>query len=167
MKGRWAAGIVPRNFAWVIRDRLAVSERPGGYARNHRSVRRTEEIVWLKVNGFTLVVSLLGSTHNLRSYDEMELAWEHFPFPPSTDAQVVLSRLYPRLERWLGDGERLLLHQEELGDRLMGAVAGYLLWSNRLSTCAQAVAGVEQIVRRRMSPEGRELVRLADQLERA
>lgn len=167
MSGRWAAGIIPRNFAWVIRDRLAVSERPGGYSRNHRQVRRTEEILWLKGNGFTLVVSLLGSTHNLHAYDEMELAWAHFPFPPILDAQVVLSQLYPRIEQWLGEGERLLIHQEELGDRLMGAVAGYLLWSNRLATCTQAVAGVEQIVRRRMAPEGRELVRLAGQLERA
>ena len=32
MRGRWAAGIVPRNFDWIIRDYLAVSERPGGYA---------------------------------------------------------------------------------------------------------------------------------------
>ena len=25
MKSKWAAGIVPRNFAWIIKDRLAVS----------------------------------------------------------------------------------------------------------------------------------------------
>ena len=29
MKGKWAAGIPPRNFTWVIKDHLAVSERPG------------------------------------------------------------------------------------------------------------------------------------------
>ena len=29
MKGKWAAGIPPRNFTWVIKDRLAMSERPG------------------------------------------------------------------------------------------------------------------------------------------
>jgi len=48
MKGKWAKGIPPRFFAWVIKDRLAVSERPGGYARNHRRVRRHEEILWLR-----------------------------------------------------------------------------------------------------------------------
>jgi hypothetical protein len=42
VKGKWAAGIPPRNFTWVIRDRLAVSERPGGFAPNHRKVRRQE-----------------------------------------------------------------------------------------------------------------------------
>ena len=36
MKGKWAQGIKPRNFAWVITDQLAVCERPGGYGANHR-----------------------------------------------------------------------------------------------------------------------------------
>ena len=31
MKGKWAQGITPRNFVWVLKDRLAVCERPGGY----------------------------------------------------------------------------------------------------------------------------------------
>ena len=31
MKGKWAAGIPPRNFTWVIKDRLAMSERPGRF----------------------------------------------------------------------------------------------------------------------------------------
>ena len=65
VKGKWAAGIPPRNFTWIIRDRLAVSERPGGFAPNHRRVRRQEEIIWLRVQGFTRVVSLLPSPHNL------------------------------------------------------------------------------------------------------
>ena len=56
MKGKWAAGIPPRNFAWVIKDRLAVSERPGGYARTHRRVRRQEEIIWIREQGFGRVV---------------------------------------------------------------------------------------------------------------
>ncbi len=58
MKGKWAAGIPPRNFTWVIKDRLAMSERPGGFAPNHRKVRRQEEIIWLQMQGFTRVVSL-------------------------------------------------------------------------------------------------------------
>ena len=59
MKGKWAAGIPPRNFTWVVQDQLAVSERPGGFAPNHRRVRRQEEIIWLRNQGFTRVVSLL------------------------------------------------------------------------------------------------------------
>ena len=82
MRGKWASGIAPRNFAWVIKDRLAISERPGGYARNHRKVRRQEEIIWLREQGFTRVVSLLPSPHNLHAYDELGMTWSHVPFAP-------------------------------------------------------------------------------------
>ena len=71
MKGKWARGIEPRMFTWVIKDRLAAAERPGGYAKNHRKVRRMEEIIWLQQQGFTQVVSLLDSPHNLHAYEEM------------------------------------------------------------------------------------------------
>jgi hypothetical protein len=40
VKGKWAAGIVPRHFTWIIKDRLSISERLGGYGANHRKVRR-------------------------------------------------------------------------------------------------------------------------------
>lgn len=164
MKGRWAAGIVPRNFSWIIRDHLAVSERPGGYAPNHRKVRRHEEILWLRGQGFDRVVSLLPSTHNLHAYDEVGITWSHFPFPGSTDPLELQSDLYPALARWLRGGERVLIHQEELGDRLMGVVAGYLRWSGLLPEGARAIAVVEQIVRRQMETAGRSYVALVDQL---
>ena len=45
LRGKWALGITPRNFTWVIKDRLAICERPGGYGENHRRVRRQEEII--------------------------------------------------------------------------------------------------------------------------
>src|SRR5207237_1687744 len=98
MKGKWARGIEPRYFAWIIKDQLAVSERPGGYARNHRRVRRQEEIIWLREQGFARVVSLLGSAHNLHAYDELGVAWSHFPFSPHTEAHDVLVDLYPQLK---------------------------------------------------------------------
>lgn len=157
LRGRWAAGIPPRNFAWILKDRLAISERPGGYARNHRPVRRQEEIVWLRAQGFTRIVSLLSSPHNLHAYDEFELAWSHLPLAPGVDARC-LEDLYQHLEAWLAAGERLLVHQEELGDHVMGVAAGYLLWTGMLGSGPQAIAGLEQIVRRQMGPPGRELV---------
>ena len=57
LRGRWAQGLQPRFFCWIIKDRLAAAERPGGFARNHRKVRRQEELIWLKSHGFTRVVS--------------------------------------------------------------------------------------------------------------
>ena len=33
LRGKWAQGIQPRNFAWIIKDHLAVCERPGRLRR--------------------------------------------------------------------------------------------------------------------------------------
>ena len=158
MRGKWAAGIPPRNFAWVLKDQLGVSERPGGYARNHRKVRRMEEIIWLREQGFTRVVSLLASAHNLHAYDEYGVPWAHFPLAAHTDPRTVLPDLYPQLRKWLAEGEKLLVHQEELGDRLMGIMAGYLLWSGKLAAGPQAITVLERILGRQMGPPGREIV---------
>jgi hypothetical protein len=167
VRGKWERGIEPRNFAWIIRDQLAVSERPGGYARNHRKVRRHEEILWLRNQGFNRVVSLLPSQHNLHAYEELGVTWSHFPMgggSGSTDSRSTLAELYSALHNWMGAGERLLLHQEELGDRVMGVVAGYLVATGLMDTGPHAVTVVEQMLHRQMGPPGRELVALATAL---
>jgi hypothetical protein len=159
MRGKWAAGIKPRFFTWVIKDKLAVCERPGGYARNHRKVRRREEILWIKAQGFNRVVSLLPSPHNLYAYEEQHLASSHVPFASNDDPIAVLPGLYERLRWWLRD-ERVVVHQEEVNDRLMGVVAGYLNWGGFVPEGAQAIAVVERLFGRQMGPEGREIVTL-------
>ena len=93
MKGKWAEGMPPRNFAWVIRDRLAVCERPGGYGASHRKVRRQEEVVWVKAQGFTLVVSVLASPHNLHVYEAAGLPCRHVPLGSGADPAPALSLL--------------------------------------------------------------------------
>jgi hypothetical protein len=167
VKGKWAAGISPRNFTWVIKDRLAMSERPGGFAPNHRKVRRQEEIIWLQVQGFTRVVSLLPSSHNLQAYEEKSMASVHFPLPTSGDARGLLGDLYRDLHGRLTGGERILIHQEELGDRVTGVVAGYLLWSGRLPSGPQSITVLEHMTGHPMGPSGRELVAFASQLPSA
>ena len=163
MKGKWAAGISPRNFAWIIKDRLAVSERPGGYARTHRRVRRQEEIIWIREQGFNRVVSLLPSPHNLRAYEELGVKWEHFPMTRA-DAVTVLADLFPALRVWLSSGEQVLVHQEELGDLVQGVMAGYLVYAALVPSPAEAISIVERITQRQMGPPGRELVAAAAEL---
>ena len=166
MKGRWAAGIVPRNFAWIIKERLAVSERPGGYAPSHRKIRRQEELLWLKAQGFDRVISLLSSSHNLHAYGEFQLASSHFPLSPTADADAesTLADLYPKMYDWLRSGETILVHQDELGDRLMGVMAGYIRWSGILPDGPRSITVVEQILTRQMGSAGRRLVAIVDNL---
>ena len=162
-KGKWAQGIKPRNSHWVIRDRLAVCERPGGYGSNHRKVRRQEEIIWVREQGFTCVVSLITAPHNLHNYDEHEVAWRHRPVPED-DLDVFEFAFFRELRTLLSGGERVLLHAEELSDRVCGLVAGYLLWSGLIDDAPTVVNVVEQLTQRQLGPIGRELVAISQTL---
>jgi hypothetical protein len=161
MKGKWAQGIRPRNFHWIMTEQLAVCERPGGYGANHRRVRRQEEIIWIREQGFTTVVSLIPAPHNLHNYDELGVTWIHRPFSSTDDPSVVLSKLYPELKDLVGAGGKLLVHQEELGDRLCGLMAGYLLYDGLVDAGPKAISVIEQITQRQLGPYGRELVAVA------
>ncbi len=164
MRGRWAQGIPPRNFAWIVKDRLAVSERPGGCAPYHRRVRRHEEILWLEGQGFTRVVSLLPSSHNLRAYEEEGIPAAHFGLNFQDDVREMLLGLYPAMLGWLRSGERLLVHQEELSERVAGVVAGFLCWCGLVPDPPQAVYAVEQLLRRQLGSAGRAIVALVAEL---
>jgi hypothetical protein len=167
MKGKWAQGITPRHFAWVLKDKLAVCERPGGYGANHRKVRRQEEIIWIREQGFTCVVSLIPSPHNLHNYDELGVHWRHIPLGGLEDPSKVLPVLYETLRSMIAAGGKVLVHQDELGDRVTGAVAGYLLWSGLVDTGPEAIAAAERLLGRQLGPTARELVGVADRLRHA
>ena len=162
-KGKWAQGICPRNFHWVIADRLAICERPGGYGANHRKVRRQEEIIWVREQGFTCVVSVIPAPHNLHNYDELGVVWRHRPLPDE-ELGAYQAALYGELKQLLDAGGRVLLHGEELGDLVCGLVAGYLLWSGLVDSPPRTVTVIERLTHRQLGPEGRELVAEASAL---
>jgi hypothetical protein len=163
-KGKWQQGIVPRNFHWIIRDRLAVCERPGGYGQNHRRVRRQEEIIWIREQGFTCVISLIPAPHNLHNYDELDVAWAHWPFSGDEETLVFLGRTYPELRAMLAEGGKVLLHLEEVSDRVCGFLAGYLLWSGLVATGPEVITVIERMTSRQLGPQGRELVAAVESL---
>jgi hypothetical protein len=164
MKGKWAQGIQPRNFSWVVKDKLAVCERPGGYGTNHRRVRRQEEIIWIREQGFTCVVSLIPSPHNLHNYDELSVTWRHRPFTQGDDAPRFVATFFPELRVMIAEGQKVLVHQDELGDRVSGLMAGFLLWSGMVEHGPQAISITEQLVHRQLGPLGRQLVTIAAEL---
>jgi hypothetical protein len=159
MRGRWAQGLQPRYFTGVIKDRLGAGERPGGFARNHRKVRRQEELIWLNVNGFTHVVSLLDSPHNLHAYDEAGVAYVHVPLGPRDELAARLSSIYGALTKLLDEPEeRIYLHNVEFGDRVLGVLAGYLLSCGLVEHGPHAISVVEKLTSRSMGASGREIV---------
>lgn len=161
LKGKWALGIEPRHFTWVLRDQLGVCERLGGYGDAHRRVRRTEEIIWTRVNGFDRILSLIPNNANLHNYDDEDVAWIHRPFSGPEDGARYLSAIYADIQTLTTQGFRLLMHREEVGDHLSGLVAGYLVWTGMVPEQPEAIVTIEQILSRPIGPVGREIVALA------
>ena len=52
----------------------------------------------------------------------------------------------------------VLLHGDEVSDRLLGVVAGYLVWSKRVPTVPDAIALVERLFQRSIGPDGRSVL---------
>jgi hypothetical protein len=77
---------------------------------------------------------------------------------------VFQQALYSELRDLLAGGEKLLVHQEEVGDRICGLVAGYLLWAGLVPYGPQAISVTERLTGRQLGPQGRELVATADEL---
>ena len=157
MRGRWADGIEPRNLIWVLKDRLAICERPGGYGANHRAVRRTEEIIWIRRHDFDCIVSTLSGPHNLHSYDELEMPHLHLPLGDAPGVAPTLAA-YEEITRRVNEGRRLLVHHERVDDVLAGFIAGYWLWMGRYRDVPSALHATERLLRRPIGQRGRETV---------
>ncbi|MBM3718732.1 MAG: hypothetical protein FJW53_07145 [Actinobacteria bacterium] len=158
LRGKWALGITPRNFTWVIKDRMAICERPGGYGENHRRVRRQEEIIWLRENQFDVVISLIAAPHNLHAYEELNMPYRHRPFGGTDDATTFLKPFYRELHSLLSQNKKLILHAEEVGDRVLGIIGGYIRWSGMVEDPSQAIIITERIGGRQLDTWSRELI---------
>ena len=158
LRGKWALGIKPRNFTWVIKDHLAICERPGGYGDNHRRVRRQEEIIWLRENHFDLLVSIIAAPHNLHAYEELNLPYLHRPLSGTDDLSVFLRSFYRELRGLMSSGQKVILHAEEVGDRLLGIVGGYIRWSGMIEDPSRAIIITERIGGRQLDTWARELI---------
>ena len=163
MTSKWAEGIKPRSFRWVITDRLGVCERPGGYGPGHRRVRRLEEIIWLRRNEIDLIVTLTAIPYNLHDYDEHGLRYVHLPFPESGAGSARLEKILTTIRDHAAT-ERVVVHHESLGDPVLGVVAGYLLWAGLVDTGPEAITITEQLLERELGPTARAVVTMAEQL---
>ena len=158
LRGKWALGITPRNFTWIIKDRVAICERPGGYGDNHRRVRRQEEIIWLRENHFDFVVSIIAAPHSLHAYDELHLPFRHRPLSGADDLDAWLRVFYTELRDLINKEAKIVIHAEEVGDRLVGIMGGYIRWSQMLEDSSQAIQITEHISGRQLDTWSRELI---------
>lgn len=163
LRGKWALGITPRHFTWILKDKLAICERPGGYGDNHRRVRRQEEIIWIRENGFSTVISIIQAPHNLHNYDELNVAYRHRPFNPD-ELEAWLRLFYRELDDLLRAGGKVIVHGEELGDRIVGIMGGYIRWSGLVDDDTKAIAITERLTGRKLDPFARNVIMTAPSL---
>lgn len=157
-KGKWAQGIQPRHFDWIIRDQLAICERPGGFGENHRKVRRQEEIIWIREQEFDRVISISPAPNNLHNYDEMGVRWLHWPYPQTDEIGRYLSDSYNQLATLLAENRKLLVHGDEISERLLGFLAGYLVFTGMVPESPRAISLIENITSRQLGADGRQVV---------
>lgn len=166
MRGRWAQGIQPKHFLWILKDQVAVCERPGGYGIHHRKVRRRTEIVWLREQEFDFVVSLISSRHNLHSYQELRVPYHHVPFAGVSDGPLGLARAMAAIRDHVRAGHKIVVHDERLGETVMGLVAAYLAWMGLVPDGSRAVIVAEKLFEQELPAKAREIVALQDRCPR-
>lgn len=159
MKGKWAAGIEPRNFTWVFRGKWAVSERPGGSTLVHRRVRRDEELLWLKHQKFNRIISTLQFPQNIEAYEQHHIAAATYPLGGENEQSEILVACFNDIKNSMERGDVILLHGDEVSDRLVGVVAGYLMWSGRVASEPLAIAAVERLFGRSVGVDGRDVLK--------
>ena len=75
-----------------------------------------------------------------------------------------LRQTYVLLSVWLSDPEeRVLVHHEEFGERLLGVLAGYLMYAfpDVFTSGPEAAVAVERITGRQLGAAGREIVQVS------
>src|SRR4029079_15113316 len=113
--------------------------------------------------------SLLDSPHNLHAYEEAELVYKRLPLGRHDAMGTRLPDIYEHLTVWLDDPEeKVFLHHEEFGDRLLGVLAGYLVYSGLVEEGPHAISVIEKITGRNVGAAGRAMVSvtLSDNLHR-
>ena len=164
LRGKWALGITPRNFTWIMKDKLAICERPGGYGDNHRRVRRQEEIIWLRENGFGCLVSIIPAPHNLHNYDELGLPYRHRPFTGVDDLGCGCAASTPSSTTCSRAAPRSSSTTRPVDDRLVGIMGGYIRWSGLVDDPSQAITVTERIAGRQLDPFAREVILMVHEL---
>jgi len=136
----------PRRLWWARPRKLCALERPGGGGRSHRPQRREAEIAYLKLSGVRLVVSVMGTRHNLADYERAGLEWVHLPVKSESEEPDVLEQLLPLLRRELRARGAVALHGNRHTDFAAAVCVAHLHDSRgadpRESLAAAARAGL-------------------------
>jgi len=79
--------------------------------------------------------------------------WFHRPFR-ADDRDAWLRAFYREIDDLMRAGHKLVVHGEELGDRLVGIMGGYIRWAGLFEDSTKAIAMTERLTGRQLDPFG-------------
>ena len=127
MGGPKVAAVEPRRMWWARPRKLVALERPGGGGRSHRPERREGELRWLRENGVRLIVSTMGTRHNLADYERAGFEWHHVPVQDvEADGADALEELLPLLRRELRRAGAVAVHGNRRTDFVAAVCAAHM-----------------------------------------
>ena len=126
-------------------------------------MRRQEEIIWIRENHFGCVVSIIAAPHNLHNYDELGVIHQHRPFDQD-NVDEWAKGLFIELRRLLTSNVKVLVHGDEVGDRIMGAMAAFARWHGLVEDPTEAIAIGERLAGHQLDPSARALILRAHEL---
>ena len=90
--------------------------------------------------------------------EELNLPFLHRPLTGADDIDAWLRSFYNELHQLLNGDAKVLIHAEEVGDRIIGIMGGYIRWSGLVDDPSAAITITERIAGRQLDPFARELI---------
>ena len=159
---RWGDGQEPRQLVWVVPDKLAACECPGGYGDTRREVRLTEELIWIRKQNFDAVIPLVSDPQLVSAYKNTQIACFELDIK-GLPAPKVLHEVFGELGKRLDNGQRILIHRHSIDETITAFMGSFLLWYGMIDTAIAAEQAIKQIFGRPVStPTRQSLVHMAD-----
>jgi hypothetical protein len=86
------------------------------------------------------------------------MPYRHHPLLNADDMDAWLKSFYRDLDALLRENKKLIVHAEEVSDRLIGLMGGFIRWSSLVDDASQAIMLTERIGSRQLDPTSRELI---------
>ncbi len=72
--------------------------------------------------------------------------------------------MYGEIRDLLRNGTKVLVHGDEVGDRIVGIMGGYIRWAGLIEDPTQAIQVTERLAGRQLDPFARETIMTAHEL---
>ena len=113
--------------------------------------------------GFNYVISVIQAPHNLHNYEELNQPYRHRPLR-TDNLDPWLTSFFKEIDELIRAGQRVLVHGDELGDRVVGIMGGYIRWAGLIEDATDAITMTEQLTGRKLDPFAREVILRAHEL---